>query len=183
MAAATLPAYQEALDALSRFYRYPAAGTTGPARGLQAAVAAFDLRAAGHLDRLVDLLDCGDSVPGEELFVGTFELNPVCALEVGWQVYGEQYARGTFLVKLRELTREAGLEAPTELPDHLSNVLLVIGRVPEDTAHKLAVTFTLPALARMAEKLPADDANPYGGLLAATTRILERAFGAEVSRE
>ena len=114
-----------------------------------------------------------------ELFVRTFELNPVCALEVGWQCYGEQYARGAFLVRMRQLVRETGIGESVELPDHLSNVLRVIGRADDATARKLSVSFTLPALERMRGHFDDESDNPYCGLLAATEALLRHAFDAE----
>jgi len=32
----------------------------------------------------------------------TFDINPACALEVGWHLFGEDYMRGQFLVRMRE---------------------------------------------------------------------------------
>ena len=46
----------------------------------------------------------------EELFTRTFDINPQCTLELGWQLYGEDYNRGAFLVRMRELMREKGVE-------------------------------------------------------------------------
>jgi len=34
----------------------------------------------------------------QELYTRTFDLSPLCSLEAGWQLYGEDYARGSFLV-------------------------------------------------------------------------------------
>ena len=183
MTATAAPAFLAATDALVTLYAYPNGALRGAASAALSAVAAESPAAAELLEPLVAHLTSADLAACEELFVTTFELNPVCALEVGWQMYGEQYARGAFLVKLQGLTREAGLPPPTELADHLPNVLRVVARVADPTAHKLATTFTLPALAKMTEALAAQAANPYRGLLAATTTLLENRFGAEVTRE
>src|SRR3990172_6774062 len=55
----------------------------------------------------------------EELYTLTFDINPLCCLEVGWQLYGEEYERGAFLVEMRQLLRDCGVRESTELPDHL----------------------------------------------------------------
>ncbi len=43
----------------------------------------------------------------EELYTRTFDLNPVCALEIGWHLFGEDYERGAFLVRMRDQLRRA----------------------------------------------------------------------------
>ena len=35
----------------------------------------------------------------QELYTRTFDINPVCTLEIGWHIFGEDYARGALLVK------------------------------------------------------------------------------------
>ena len=85
----------------------------------------------------------------QELFIQTFDLSPVCTLEVGWHLYGENYDRGAFLVRMRELMREHGVAESDELPDHLSHVLQVLGRLEADAQCEFAERFVLPALAKM----------------------------------
>ena len=62
----------------------------------------------------------------EETYARTFDINPACALEVGWHLFGEEYARGLFLVRLRGEMREHGVEESSELPDHITHVLALI---------------------------------------------------------
>src|SRR5690242_1791168 len=38
----------------------------------------------------------------QERYTQTFDLNPVCTLEVGYHLFGESYKRGLFLANLRE---------------------------------------------------------------------------------
>ena len=37
----------------------------------------------------------------EESYTRTFDVNPSCALEIGWHLFGEDYMRGQFLVRMR----------------------------------------------------------------------------------
>ena len=62
----------------------------------------------------------------QELFTRTFDLNPMCTLEIGWQLYGEDYQRGEFLVKMREDLRLFGVAESGDLPDHLSHALALL---------------------------------------------------------
>ena len=167
-----------AFDAIASLFAYPDLVLRQTAPLAVDAVASVCPEAAELLWPLADHLTGKSLADCEEMFVTTLELNPVVALEVGWQLYGEQYARGTFLVRMRQLTREAGLPQPTELADHLPNVLRVIPRVAPASATKLAVRFTLPAIDKMRSAL--GDESPYGALLAATATLLIAHFGTEV---
>lgn len=67
----------------------------------------------------------------EEAFIRIFDLNPDCTLDIGWHLFGEDYARGEFLVKLKAEHRKHGTEDPCELPDHLPAVLRLLAEMPE----------------------------------------------------
>jgi len=111
----------------------------------------------------------------EEAYTRTFDISPDCALEVGWHLYGENYTRGAFLVEMRGRMRALGLAESAELPDHLTHVLAVIGRLPQQEARQLARDYLLPSLAKMAEKLPAD--RPHACVLAAIDWVIRELLG------
>ena len=85
----------------------------------------------------------------QELFTRTFDLNPMCTLEIGWQLYGEDYQRGEFLVKMRQHLREYGVQESGELPDHLSHALALLGELEEAEAAEFASVYVLPAIDKM----------------------------------
>lgn len=85
----------------------------------------------------------------QELYIRTFDLNPVCILEVGWHLFGERYERGTFIVKMRQTLRQLKLPESSELPDHLTHVLQALGRMDNDEASQFANMFALPAMEKM----------------------------------
>ncbi len=105
----------------------------------------------------------------QELFIQTFDLSPVCTLEVGWHLWGENYERGTFLVRMREQLREHGLAESDELPDHLSHVLAVLGRMEPETGCEFAARFVLPAMAKMMDGFK-DKQNPFENVMKAIWR-------------
>jgi nitrate reductase delta subunit len=107
----------------------------------------------------------------EELYTQTFDLNPVCSLEVGWHLFGENYSRGEFLVTMRQLLRRDGLPESTELPDHLTHVLPVVARMGWQEADRFLVTYVLPALEKMLAGLGQKD-SPYAYLLEAVRAAL-----------
>ena len=96
----------------------------------------------------------------EELYTQTFDGSDDRALEVGWHVHGENYARGALMVRLRKLLGELDLFETSELPDHIGVVLGLIGRLDEKRAGALARGVVLPALRKLIEGF-GDSANPY----------------------
>ena len=100
----------------------------------------------------------------QELFTHTFDVNPMCALEVGWQLYGENYERGSFMVKMRRKIRDFGLTESGELPDHLAHILRILGRMESYEACEFTSEFIMPALDKMIKGLEGKN-NPYEGIL------------------
>lgn len=107
-------------------------------------------------DEIANVTVCGL----EELYTQTFDLNPVASLDLGWHLYGEQYERGRFLANLREREMDAGIDSGTELPDHITAVLPLIGRTNDA---KLAALIQ-PALEKIVKPLN-EHGNPYRHLI------------------
>jgi nitrate reductase molybdenum cofactor assembly chaperone len=99
-----------------------------------------------------------------ELFTRTFDLNPICTLELGWQLYGEDYQRGEFLVKMREQLREYDLRESGELPDHVTHALVLLAHLEPDEAAEFAGGYLLPALDKMRTSWR-EDRNAFAALL------------------
>jgi len=89
----------------------------------------------------------------QEQFIATFDWNPATALDLGWHLYGEQYARGEFLVRVREELRRYGIPESTELPDHLTHILPLLARMDQDDAARFAQEFVAPAVAKLVSAL------------------------------
>lgn len=170
---------KDACEALSTLLGYP--GEDFPARAAAAAsavacacpAAVRDVAAFVRWTRSVGLAEC------EEAYVRSFDGNAERALEVGWQVFGEQYARGAFLVRLREGYRQHGVQETSELPDHLTQVLRLLPRLPEAEARSLVATAVAPALARIRRGFAERRDDPYAGIVESVGRVL----GIEVPAE
>lgn len=163
---------REICDSFGEILSYP-----GPIyrKGLEACWARLAVTNRGAAVHLWDLLEKTREMSTrdlQELYTRTFDLNPVCALDVGWHLYGEAYERGRFLVRMREMLRQAGIEEGTELPDHLTAVLPALGRLAPDEAAAFASAYVLPAVRRMLEGLSGQE-NPYENVLAAVRLLLE----------
>lgn len=100
----------------------------------------------------------------EELYTRTWDLNPLAPPYIGFQMWGEDYRRGTFLAHLQGAYRENGIDSGGELPDHLVPVLSYLDAVCVPTA-ELGEVFS-KAVEKMAAMLHKRDAtNPYLPLL------------------
>ena len=100
-------------------------------------------------EELADRLQYPSDPARQESYVQTFEFNPACTLEIGWHLFGENYERGEFLVRMREQLRRHGIAESTELPDHLTYLLPLLARMEHGEAAQLAGEFLLPALAKI----------------------------------
>lgn len=85
----------------------------------------------------------------QELYTQTFDWNPDTTLDIGWHLFGENYDRGDFLVKLRGALRSYGIAESGELPDHLSHVLPLLDRMPEDERSEFTAKYVLPAIEKL----------------------------------
>ncbi len=112
----------------------------------------------------------------QEIYTHTFDLNPVCSLEIGWQLYGENYSRGEFLVDMRQSLRRLGVEESTELPDHLTHALAAFGRMSAMEADRFAAKMLLPALEKMSAGLNGKNC-PYQHLFEAIRAVVLSPLG------
>lgn len=135
---------------------------------------------------------CGSSAPGlvafarevehtpldrlQELYTSTFDLLPVCPLDLGWHLFGEEHDRGLLLTYLRRQMREHGIAELGELPDHLSRVLVLLPRMAPAKAEEFAAVIVAPALRRMLKCMPAD--NFFCRLLQAAKELINVHFPA-----
>lgn len=117
----------------------------------------------------------------EEAYTVTFDINAVCALDVGYQLFGEDYKRGALLVELNRLHRDAQMDTGRELADHLPNLLKVLPSIKDPVERgELAQKIILPALEKMLASFPQGTDNIYFAALKAIHHVLETDFGAAI---
>lgn len=154
----------EVYDTLSSLLKYPQPGAATAVNSSLKVLQAANSPAAESIARFAGFVASRTQEEMEELFTQTFDINPVCALEVGWHLFGERYERGTFIVKMRETLRRLNLPESAELPDHISHVLEALGRMEPEEADGFAHLFVLPALTKMLLAQEGKD-NPYTDVL------------------
>jgi len=158
---------------LARLLSYPAPEYPMAARKCQELLQAAFPETPQMLERFTRQVENSSLEELEELFTRTFDLNPVCCLEVGWQLYGEDYNRGSYMVRMRQQMRSRGVVESIELPDHLSNILPLLASMDPAEAGPLCASSVLPALRKMQGGLIGND-NPYEEVLDAVAALIER---------
>lgn len=109
----------------------------------------------------------------QELYTRTFDLNPSCALEIGYHLFGENYKRGEFLAHLRETEAGFALGQEQQLPDYLPVLLrLLVKLEDEELRGSLIVECLIPAIEKMLASFKETE-NPYCLLLEALRSTLQ----------
>jgi nitrate reductase delta subunit len=114
----------------------------------------------------------------EELYIQTFDFNPNTTLDIGWQLFAEDYNRGLFLAKLRTESRRLNVPETHELPDHLPHVLRLLARMEPAEAADFIVTCVLPGITKTRDAL--EETNPYRRLIQCVFTLLETVAGPQV---
>jgi len=113
----------------------------------------------------------------QELYTRTFDLNPVCALDIGYHLFGENYKRGIFLANLRQTEAAYELRQQHQLPDYLPVLLRLVARLgDEELRAALIAECLIPALEKMLRTLSEGD-NPYRHLMAMANAALKSEVG------
>jgi len=173
------------LEALAAVLSYPGDGYRRRAAGCGEVLAGLSDAAAAEMAAFAAAVSDLEDGELQELYTRTFDLDPAACLDLGWHLYGEAYERGRFLVRIRGLLREHGVRESGELPDHLTHVLPLLGRMDPEAASGLAREAVIPALAAMSGALEKAD-NPYRHVLAAVRSLVEEQLmkpAAEVCHE
>ena len=113
----------------------------------------------------------------QELYTRTFDLSPVCALDIGYHLFGENYKRGVFLANLRETESPFDLGQQHQLPDYLPVLLRLLTELDDDELRDALIgECMIPALAKMLQAL-VQGGNPYRHLIGAVSELLKSEAG------
>jgi nitrate reductase delta subunit len=144
---------------------------------VQSCIERFTEEYAESRDMVIDYLSRVESLSlsaREELYIKTFDLNKVGTLDLGWHLFGEDYNRGLFLVKVRQYMQQLEIPESTELPDHVSQVLRVLGRMSRDEANLFAYACVIPSLVTIGEGI--QEENPHDRLIQGLIQLLRSIF-------
>lgn len=165
------PVHRRALGLAGRVMSYPHAGYHDGVRAFRTACAEAGLDDLADLDTFVRTARSSTVERLQEAFTQSFDLNPACALEVGWHLYGEDYARGEFLSRMRAALRAHGIPEGTELPDHLASLLALVALTEPTAADDLLRDALTPAVGKMLGALEKTE-SPFLPILRAIHRLV-----------
>src|SRR5690606_8589547 len=101
--------------------------------------------AAESLQRFVDIIENKSIEEIEEIYGITFHIQSICYLYLGYDLFGEDYTRGEFLVNMKKEQAKIGHDCGTKLADNLPNVLKLLS-ISKDTVfiNELVVRMFIP---------------------------------------
>ncbi len=148
------------LDLVGKLLSYPKEGYCQYAVELDELFKEDNHELSEYFSQFLEFVKSKETYEQEELFTRTFEINPGCALEVGWHLFGEEYSRGLFMVRMREELRQNNIAEATELPDHISYVLPILDLMNPTDGREFARACVCPSLGKMKTSLEEID-SPY----------------------
>ena len=162
---------RETLNLIAVSLEYPTAQTATLARRAAERCACDHIALARALWELAVWLETAPIGQAEERYTALFDLNPVCTLHVGYQVFGDTYQRGAFIANLAGELRRAGVEKGDDLPDFLPVVLRLLGTIDPSEAEPLLSIVVGPALAKMTQAL-GGSRSPWSDVIRALPELL-----------
>lgn len=158
---------------------YPGLGTLKAAQELKGEISKQDASYPDLLMPLIEFLSKEDRGVLEEAYTSTFDVQAICPLEVGYTLFGEDYKRGEFLVRMSDLHAQHKTDLnKSELADYLPNILMLLKEMQESDFKKDFIEkILLPSLAKMLKNFEAGKGNnPYAGLILVLSTILSRQY-------
>ena len=115
----------------------------------------------------------------QEVYTRTFDLSPVCALDIGYHLFGENYKRGVFLANLRETEAPFDLGQERQLPDYLPVLLRLLNKLDDkELRASLIGECLIPAIDKMLVALQEGE-NPFRHLIQTLRATLDSERGAD----
>jgi nitrate reductase molybdenum cofactor assembly chaperone len=112
----------------------------------------------------------------QEYYIGTFDVQALCYLDIGYMLFGEDYKRGEFLVHMKNEQKKAENDCGSELPDHLPNVLTLLPKLEDELlAEELTVSLMIPALEKMIASFNSEE-NVYKGMLEILLAVMKHDY-------
>jgi len=172
----------KAFDFLAQLVRYPKPDVKEVARCAESAFSTLHPAMSKAISVFAADIDDLSHEEIEERFTRTFDMDPACALEIGWHLFGESYDRGMFLVWARQRVNEFDIDEESDLPDNLGHCLRILARLDEERAISFSTLCLLPALVTIEPGL-AKHENIYTSLFEAIRQLLTDRYGPAAKQE
>jgi len=131
--------------------------------------------AAVQLEKFLSFVESTPMGRLEEVYTGTFDINPACHIFAGHILFGESFKRGAFMAKLEEEYQERHFDKGKELTDHIPVLLRFLATLDSnDTfANELIKDCLIPVFQKMNANFKDESSNPYAPVLEIALVLLE----------
>ena len=130
--------------------KYPASNYALKAQECLAMLQKNYPEAAEEIKPFVDYMYLHSEDEREELYTKTFDVQPICYLDLGYVIFGEDYKRGAFLLHMQEEQLKANNDCGTDLSDNISNMLNLYTKTNNQALlDELAVKILIPGVEKM----------------------------------
>lgn len=141
---------KETYIAFAELFRYPENGISEQANRCYQNLTENFPEIAETLVPFVTYLENISEDKQQELFTKTFDVQPICYLDLGYVIFGEDYKRGAFLMHMQQEQEKTGRLCAPELPDHLFHVLHLLTEHPDkDFVDELVAKILIPGIKKM----------------------------------
>lgn len=176
LAAARSLAMRRIYHLFARVLDYPGTELSAQVQQLIQGISGVDSTAAELLSVFAVELEKRTLGETQELYTSTFDMRPDRTMNLGCHLFGEDIRRNLFMTELKKRMEAREVQMGSELPDHLSLVLELLGREDsEDESRTLIVDCLKPALTRIMSTFngggPKD---PYAQVMQALLALIER---------
>lgn len=135
---------------LAELFRYPSDNFIEKINECQRFLEAQYPEAAEKLSIFSSYINNCDQEQAEELYTKTFDVQPLCYLDLGYVIFGEDYKRGAFLLHMQGEQNRIHNDCGSDLPDNICNVLCLMSKsADEKFITELTVEITIPAVKKM----------------------------------
>ncbi len=167
---------QQIYRCLSQLLDYPAQNLIEQTRNCVDLFKSDDLQAAQQIESFLNFVETTDLGRLEEIYTGTFDINPACHIYAGHILFGESFKRGRFMAELVEEYQKRNFELGKELADYIPLLLRFLCTLdPEDSVAKdLLNECLIPVFEKMNDNFKDDSTNPYVPVLRTVLVVLQR---------
>lgn len=117
---------------LSELFKYPEEDFILRLKDVQNYLDKFYPEAGNELKHFSEYMNTRSLDERQELFTKTFDVQPICYLDLGYVMFGEDYKRGAFLLSMQAEQLKISNDCGTDLPDNICNVLTLMSKSTDD---------------------------------------------------
>lgn len=165
---------QQIYQLFSKLLNYPSSNLVEQVRATISLLEKDSPQAAKQLTKFLSIAEKTQLSNLEELYTGTFDVNPACHIFAGHLLFGESFKRNSFMAELAVEYEKREFDTENELVDHIPLLLRFLGELdPEETtAKELLSECLIPVFETMNDNFKDDSTNPYKPVLRGTLIVL-----------